>query len=421
MPEKQTKENIYMDINTLRERKVNAISVTELNAYVKGIVESSTFLSSITVKGEVSNFTSHRSGHLYFSLKDEESQIKAVMFRSYASKLNFSPESGMKVIVHGAVSVYQRDGAYQIYVTSIQPDGIGALYLAYEQLKSQLESEGLFDKSHKKLVPWAPEKIGVITSPSGAAVRDIMNVLGRRFPIAKIYLYPALVQGDGAENDLCNGVDYFSRSNLVDVVIIGRGGGSIEDLWAFNSEKLARKIFHSNVPIVSAVGHETDFTICDFVSDMRAPTPSAAAELVVPDMCELVVRIDLCLDRCIAAITRKFDLDEEKLAILKSRLFDGGIEKTTNACEAAVAQLLSRLLRAIDLTINEKERKLSIMSEKLTVMNPLSLLKRGYSVIKKADGVIANIENTHTGDLIEAVINGGKIKADVISIEKDVL
>ena len=282
-----------MDISSLRERdNIGTFSVSELNGYIKRIIESNRTLASVTVKGEISNFTAHRSGHFYFSLKDSEGQIKAVMFRSRAQTLRFMPESGMKVIVHGSVSVYERDGVYQLYASSIQPDGIGALYLAYEQLKEKLYKNGIFDPAHKMPLPKYPEKIGVITSPTGAAVRDIINVLKRRYPIASIYLYPSLVQGDGAEEDLIKAVDYFDRSNLCDVIIIGRGGGSIEDLWAFNSEKLAMRIFDCKIPIISAVGHETDFTICDFVADMRAPTPSAAAEISAPDIAELLLRLD---------------------------------------------------------------------------------------------------------------------------------
>ena len=270
------------DINALRERSnITPFSVSELNEYIKSVFENDRTLSGVTVSGEISNFTNHRSGHLYFSLKDADGQIRAVMFRSRAMSLKFMPESGMRVIVRGSVTVYTRDGSYQIYVSSMQPDGIGALYLAYEQMKARLALEGLFDPAHKLPIPEYPKRIGVITSPTGAAVRDIINVTGRRYPGADLYIYPALVQGAEAEESLVKAVDYFDRSGLCDVVIIGRGGGSIEDLWAFNSERLARRIYDASVPIISAVGHETDFTICDFVSDMRAPTPSAAAEISV--------------------------------------------------------------------------------------------------------------------------------------------
>ena len=245
-----------MDINSLRERdKRDVFSVSDLNEYIKNIFENNRTLASVSVRGEISNFVSHRSGHLYFSLKDSDGQIRAVMFRSRAMSLKFIPESGMKVIVHGSVTVYPRDGSYQIYVSSMQPDGIGALYLAYEQMKARLAEEGLFDEDHKKPIPPIPARIGVITSPTGAAVRDIINVTGRRFPQAEVYLYPALVQGEGAEESLIRALDYLDKSRLCDVIIIGRGGGSIEDLWAFNSEKLARRIYEAQVPVISAVGH----------------------------------------------------------------------------------------------------------------------------------------------------------------------
>ena len=282
-----------MDISALREREFDcALTVSELNNYIKNLFDTNRTLMAVRVTGEISNFTDHRSGHLYFSLKDSDAQIKAVMFKSQRMRLKFSPEAGMKVTVHGSVSVYSQTGSVQIYVNSMEPDGIGALYVAYEQLKTRLKDEGLFDEDKKRLLPRFPERIGVITSPTGAAVRDIINVVGRRYPLAKIYLYPSLVQGEGAEENLIRAVDYFDKSRLVDLVIIGRGGGSIEDLWAFNSERLAYRIFEAEVPIISAVGHETDFTICDFVADMRAPTPSAAAEIAVPDIRELAVRLD---------------------------------------------------------------------------------------------------------------------------------
>ena len=308
-----------MDISSLRERSSASLSVCDLNNYIKNAFENDRLLSAVTVRGEISNFVNHRSGHMYFSLKDEESQIRAVMFRSKAIGLKFLPENGMKVTVHGSVAVYTRDGSYQIYVNTMQPDGVGALYLAYEQLKNKLRDEGLFDEEHKKPIPKMPGRIGVITASTGAAIRDILTVTERRYPLADIYVYPALVQGEGAEDDLIAGVDYFDRSSLVDVVIIGRGGGSIEDLWAFNSERLARRIYDASVPIISAVGHETDFTICDFVSDMRAPTPSAAAELAVPDRTELLRYVDYCSERLDTALIRKLDKCAERFDSLLHR------------------------------------------------------------------------------------------------------
>ena len=410
-----------MDINSLRERGGGAISVSELNNYIKNMFDTSRFLSSVTVKGEISNFTYHRSGHLYFSLKDGEAQIKAVMFRSSATKLKFMPESGMKVIAHGAVSVFTRDGAYQLYVSSIQPDGIGALYLAYEQLKEKLSAEGLFDEEHKKLLPRFPERIGVITSSTGAAVRDIINVVGRRFPLAKIYLYPALVQGSGSEESLIRGLDYLDRSGLADVIIIGRGGGSIEDLWSFNSEKLARRIFDARTPVISAVGHETDFTICDFVADMRAPTPSAAAELAVPDIRELYMRLDAYSGRAASSLERKLERLEERFSTLRIKLTEGRLE-------AYFSTIAERLLRARELTeisINRKlereENRFITISEKLSALNPLSILGRGYSLTTKQNGELATVSNLQVGETVSIKINDGTIKAEIVEICEDIL
>ena len=408
-----------MDISSLRERGNGAITVSELNDYIKNVFDSSRFLSSVTIKGEISNFTYHRSGHLYFSLKDSDAQIKAVMFRSSASKLKFMPESGMKVIAHGAVSVYQRDGVYQLYVSSMQPDGIGALYLAYEQLKEKLMLEGLFSDEYKKLLPKMPERIGVITSPTGAAVRDIINVTGRRFPHAKLYIYPSLVQGEGAEENLVRGVDYFDKSGLVDVIIIGRGGGSIEDLWAFNSEKLARRIFAAKTPVISAVGHETDFTMCDFVADMRAPTPSAAAELAVPDVRELYMRLDSCAGRLSSALERKVEIADQRLANICDRVVSDGLD-------TLFSNLGERLVRsgksAIDLIKHRMEKEslgLLAVAEKLSAFNPLSILQRGYSITTTSDGKIASLNNIKSGDEIIIKINKGKIKAEILDICED--
>lgn len=410
-----------MDINSLRERGGGAISVSELNNYIKNMFDTSRFLSSVTVKGEISNFTYHRSGHLYFSLKDGEAQIKAVMFRSSAVKLKFMPESGMKVIAHGAVSVFTRDGAYQLYVTSIQPDGIGALYLAYEQLKEKLMAEGIFDDEHKKVLPRFPERIGVITSPTGAAVRDIINVVGRRFPLAKIYLYPALVQGAGSEESLIRGLDYLDKSGLADVIIIGRGGGSIEDLWSFNSERLARRIFAAKTPVISAVGHETDFTICDFVSDMRAPTPSAAAELAVPDIRELYMKLDSYAGRASSSLERKLERLEERFFALRNMLFEEGLEYYFNGLTDKVVRIKASIVDSVNRKIERDGNRFINLSEKLSALNPLSILGRGYSLATKQNGEIVTTGNVQVGESISIKINNGKIKAEIIDICEDIL
>ena len=294
----------------------NALTVTSLNEYIKRVIDADSFLSGVLVKGEISNFVYHRTGHLYFTLKDENSLIKSVMFSFSASKLKFMPENGMKVIVHGRVAAFTRDGTYNLYCDRMEPDGIGALYVAYEQLKKKLEAEGLFAQERKRPLPKIPTRIGVITSPTGAAVRDIINVVTRRFKYAKIVLYPSLVQGESAPAQLISGVKYFNENKAADVIILGRGGGSIEDLWAFNDEGLARVVAASQIPIISAVGHETDFTICDFVADRRAPTPSAAAEIAVPDTAELMRKINNITGRMELLLYENIKRKSEKLSML---------------------------------------------------------------------------------------------------------
>ncbi len=409
-----------MDISSLRERdNVNTFSVSELNDYIKNIFENNRTLTSLTVRGEISNFTSHRSGHLYFSLKDAEGQIRAVMFRSRAMALKFMPESGMKVVVHGSVTVYPRDGSYQIYVSSMQPDGIGALYLAYEQMKERLALEGLFDEEHKLLIPEIPRRVGIITSPTGAAVRDIINVTGRRFPGADLYIYPALVQGEGAEKTLIEAVDYFDKSRLCDVVIIGRGGGSIEDLWAFNSEALARRIYAATVPIISAVGHETDFTICDFVADMRAPTPSAAAELAVPDRRELMMRLDSYEERMCAAIVNNISRLKERVAYLSDKTGAGAtlafIDNKKNAV-AAQHEKATLLLRS---SLERLRERLALSAGKADALSPLSILSRGYSVAEGKNGIIKSTDSTKVGDKISLILADGRLSAEVTEINKE--
>ena len=409
-----------IDINSLREREnAEIFSVSTLNEYIKKIFENNRTLCSVTVKGEISNFTNHRSGHLYFSLKDSDGQIRAVMFRSKASALRFMPESGMKVIVHGSVTVYPRDGSYQIYVSSMQPDGIGALYLAYEQLKAKLDSEGLFDVEHKLSIPSFPKKIGVITSPTGAAVRDIINVTGRRYPMADLFIYPALVQGSGAEASLVRALDYLDNSGLCDVIIIGRGGGSIEDLWAFNSELLARRIYASGTPIISAVGHETDFTICDFVADLRAPTPSAAAEIAVPDKKELVMHIDGLDERLLSALTRSVGRCREKFNALSQRVNTDAILRQFSFKRDEVSVLGEKACLLISGITNRKRDQLTSVIAKAEALSPLSTLSRGYSLAEKDGVVIDTINALSVGETISLRMHDGVALAEVIDIKGD--
>ena len=391
-----------------------AFTVSELNAYIKNIFENDRTLRAVTVRAEISNLTRHSTGHIYFTLKDPEGQIRAVMFRSNAMRMAFMPESGMKVTVHGQISVYPRDGTYQIYVFSMQPDGIGALYLAYEQMKERLSAEGLFDQAHKKPIPKIPERIGVITSPTGAAVRDIINVITRRFPLAKIYLYPALVQGEGAEQSLICALDYLDSSGLCDVVIIGRGGGSIEDLWAFNSERLARRIYAATVPIISAVGHEIDYTICDFVADMRAPTPSAAAEIAVPDKKEIMIRLDGYNERCTSALRSFAKASRERLTALLEREALTDPSSLLDKKNDAVTGLYERASRSALVIVDSAGAEFSILAQKLNALSPLSVLSRGYSVVDKGGEVIKSKEQLSSGDEIKIRLTDGDVKARVV-------
>lgn len=400
-----------MDISGLRERNDAAMTVSELNNFIKSMFDGNRLLNSIHVRGEISNFVNHRSGHFYFSLKDEGAQIKAVMFRSSAMKLKFMPENGMKVTVFGSISVFPRDGVYQMYVSSMQPDGVGALYLAYEQLKARLESEGLFSEIHKKPLPEYPEKVGVITSPTGAAIRDIINVLGRRYPLATVYIYPALVQGEGAARTLIAGIDYFDKSKLVDTIIIGRGGGSIEDLWEFNSEELARRIFDCKIPVISAVGHETDFTICDFVSDMRAPTPSAAAELAVPDIRELRVTVDMLSDRSDRALTRVAEKSRDRLTRIVEGRTLGDFSSYIQLLSDRVMELMKDAGSAYESTVAEKKLAFLTNVSKLDALNPLSVMARGYSVAQKDGKVLSEISKVEIGDTITIRLRDGRIDA----------
>ena len=404
-----------MDISMLRDRSDSVMTVSELNNFIKSMFDSNRLLSSVYVKGEISNFVSHRSGHFYFSLKDADGQIKAVMFRSSALKLKFIPENGMKVTVFGSISVFPRDGVYQMYATSMQPDGIGALYLAYEQLKAKLTDEGLFSDDHKKLLPQYPSKIGVITSPTGAAVRDIINVLGRRYPLATVYIYPALVQGDGAARTLIEGVDYFDATGLVDTIIIGRGGGSIEDLWEFNNEELARRIYACSIPVISAVGHETDFTICDFVADMRAPTPSAAAELAVPDIRELMLSVDVMSERSDRALIRSIERAGEKLERLQSSRALSDFSSVLDVKSDMVYELLGRASVAYQSLLTDKKMSFVEKAGKLEALSPLSVIARGYSVVQKDGNTLSTVGRVDIGDVITVRMSDGSISAEVKS------
>ena len=397
------------------ERQV--FTVTALNEYIKLKLETDEALMRVFIRGEISNFTNHKSGHVYFTVKDETSRIAAVMFRSSASKLAFIPENGMKVIVGGRVSAYVRDGQYQIYVDTLEPDGVGALYIAYEQLKAKLGAEGLFDEAKKKPLPRYPMRIGVITSPTGAAIRDIINILGRRFPIAEVVLYPSLVQGESAAPQLIEGLRYFNEKKNVNVIIIGRGGGSLEDLWAFNSEALVREVAASELPVISAVGHEIDFTLCDFAADRRAPTPSAAAELAVPERYEL--------KRKLGNVTARLELLEgKKLELLRSTLErmkkSRALTDPRNFIDdkrMALGVAEDKLYNRITFLLERKKSALAGKTAKLDAMNPLSVLSRGYGAAFAPDGtVIRSAAQVEKGSDISLMLSDGTVRATVCDI-----
>lgn len=358
------------------------LSVGQLNEYVKMLMDGNPILSDVLIRGEISNFTNHyKTGHFYFSLKDENALVRAVMFRTYAGRVQFMPESGMKVIVHGRVSAFPRDGQYQIYVDEMIPDGVGSLYMAYEQLRRKLEAEGLFDFARKRPLPPYPTRIGVITSPTGAAVRDMIQILGRRFPAAHVILYPALVQGPSAPESLMRGLAAFAEQVPVDLIIIGRGGGSAEDLWAFNNESLARAVAASPVPVISAVGHETDVTICDFAADLRAPTPSAAAELAVPDMAELKQLLGGALTRLGSLMTGNLDRAGARLEALSKADVLRSPRRYLEDRTMAVAFLEDRLHRNAAVSAERAKSTLGACSAKLYALNPLAVLARGYAAV----------------------------------------
>ena len=389
----------------------NVLSISQLNEYIQHKLDSDAMLSQVAVRGEISNYKLYPSGHHYFTLKDETSALKCVMFKGNAFRLRFRPENGMKVIAMGKVSVYPRDGAYQLYCTAMAMDGVGDLYAAFEQLKNKLMNEGLFDKERKLPIPQFPRRIGIITSPTGAAIQDIMNILHRRWPVVETELYPALVQGEGAAASLLSGVKYFMSINNVDVIIIGRGGGSGEDLSAFNDEALARAIAASTIPVISAVGHETDVSISDFVADLRAPTPSAAAELAVPDMKEYLASLDSLLKRSRGVITRNLVNAENRLKMLAKSPVLANPVKYVELRENELLYLGKRIDASYRNILSTKEALFADKIGRFEALNPISVLSRGYSFVQKDDHVVSSAEHLQSGDDITLTFSDGKVEA----------
>ena len=385
-----------------------AVTVSQVNSYIKEKIASDEGLNSLIIKGEISNFKNHYTGHLYFTLKDDKSLIKCIMFKSYAQKLNFMPKDGMKVFVFGEVSVFERDGVYQIYVKSMMEDGMGDLHEQFEQLKAKLEAEGLFDESHKKPIPLYPKVVGVLTSQTGAVIRDIINVSTRRNPNVYIRLLPVPVQGPGAAEKIAEKIKVMNEKKLADVLIIGRGGGSLEDLWPFNEEIVARAIYDSELPIISAVGHETDFTIADFVADLRAPTPSAAAELAVPDVYELKQKINNYQNRYRLALKKKNELMRLRYEkCMKSRVFTDPLRKIRDM-DVTLDSYVQRLENKMKIIHKDSQSAYIKLVSKLDTLSPLKTLTRGYSLTEKDNKIVKSAKELKKDDKVKLKFSDGE-------------
>lgn len=418
---------------------IKYITISDLNRYIKAKFDIDSNLNTVYLKGEISNFKHHTRGHFYFTLKDENSRLSAVMFNFNAMKVNFKPEDGMKVLVSGRISVYEATGSYQIYVNTMELDGIGNLYLEYEKLKKKLASEGLFNPEHKKSIPKYPKTIGIITAPTGAAIRDILSTIKRRYPIAKTILFPALVQGEGAKESVAKQLKRAQEYDL-DVIICGRGGGSIEDLWCFNEEIVARAIYDSKIPVISAVGHEIDFTIADFVADLRAPTPTGAAEMAVPNIADLnnlfnqlKIRVTKAIQNKMTSTTNRletitskqilknplsiYEIKEQKLDNLLDRLqlfMTNRIKEDTLKYHKVID---NKLFKNPVKILENKEYQFNILLKTITVLNPMKLLESGYSIVKNKDEVITSIKLVKVNDNIDINLKDGKLVAKVVSKE----
>ena len=418
---------------------IKYITISDLNRYIKAKFDIDSNLNNVYLKGEISNFKHHTRGHFYFTLKDENSRLSAVMFNFNASKVGFEPEDGMKVLVSGRISVYEATGSYQIYVNTMETDGIGNLYLEFEKLKKKLASEGLFNKEHKKPIPKYPKTIGIITAPTGAAIRDILSTIKRRYPIAKTILFPALVQGEGAKESVTKQLKKAQEYDL-DVIICGRGGGSIEDLWCFNEEMVARAIYESKIPVISAVGHEIDFTIADFVADLRAPTPTGAAEMAVPNITDLNNLFNQLKIRATKAIQNKIDGTENRLKTLTSKqilknplsiyeIKEQRLDNLLDRLQIFIANKLkednlryhkiidNKLLKEPTKILENKEYQFNILLKTVTILNPMKLLDSGYSIVKNKNEVITSVKLVNVDDVINIALKDGTIDAKVVSKE----
>lgn len=393
------------------------LTVSQLNRYISFKLKDDIKLRGILVKGEISGFTNHyKTGHFYFTLKDGESMIKAVMFNNFASRLKFMPENGMSVIISGNVQVFERDGVYQIYATDMQPDGLGALYMAYEQLKDKLSKEGLFDADHKKQLPPFPRKIGIVTSPGAAALQDMINIISRRYPIAEITVFQALVQGENAPDSICRAISMADLCGL-DLIIVGRGGGSAEDLFCFNSEKIARAVYMCETPVISAVGHETDTTIIDFVSDLRAPTPSAAAELAVPDISVLKSAVTGLEKKLYSVFSGYLDKRQAEIGRYADKIASLSPSAVLDKNEAVLFEKTKHLENAANGYINSCENKLANLAVRLDLLSPLKIMSKGYSLVyNSSDMIVRNADDLCKGDHVRIRLEHGGADAEITEI-----
>ena len=398
----------------------NVLSITQLNEYIRGKMDTDPLLTQVAVRGEISNYKLYPSGHHYFTLKDEGSALRCVLFKGNAVRLRFRPENGMKIIAMGKVSVYPRDGAYQLYCTALTMDGVGDLYAAFEQLKKKLEAQGLFDPAHKKPIPKFPGTIGIITSSAGAAVHDMLRILRKRYPLSKVRLLPVRVQGVEAPGEIASAIGYANHYRLADLLIVGRGGGSIEDLWAFNDERVAYAIYHSEIPVISAVGHEPDVTISDYVADLRAATPSNAAELAVPDQDALRQNLDAMSNAMVSSLSRQVKAARQHLKVLSAsqalRSPTGYLEQRSQSVEL----LKNRLVAAQNQNITRARQRFIAQISKLEAMSPLKVLTRGYSMAQTQRGeVVRSVNQVELGERIRIRLSDGTISATVMNKEEE--
>lgn len=394
----------------------NIISVSQVNEYIKARMDQDSLLNFLCVRGEISNYKHYPSGHHYFSLKDAGGSLRCVMFKSSAARLRFRPENGAKVLAFGRITVFPRDGAYQLYCEQLSLEGAGDLFAAFERLKGKLQDEGLFDRDHKKPIPQYPERIAIITSSAGAAIHDMLRIIGKRYPLSKVILLPVRVQGAEAPAELCGAIKYANRHRIADVIITGRGGGSMEDLWAFNDERLAYTIYQSEIPVISAVGHEPDVTISDYVADLRAATPSNAAELAVPDQMELRERLQSLQGRMQQAAMRQIKIARQQILTLRSSRALKSPLHYLQECRMQLDHQHKQLIRLSQYTLEEKRSLLARLVASLDAMSPLKVLARGYSVTKRSGDIVTRALDLNVGDQITIMLHEGSVGAAVTSI-----